>query len=97
MGCRHVDFTNNHATPQPEAGLRPKDFQALTSSAGSVARFLVLSLAAACSMRYSSPCRAEPKEAKSPCEAVRNEDHIRSIKGKVICKIYKEKIGREKG
>src|SRR3954453_3913296 len=29
MGCRHADFTNNHATPQPEAGLRPKDFQAL--------------------------------------------------------------------
>jgi hypothetical protein len=30
MGCRHADFTNNHATPQPEAGLRPKDFQALS-------------------------------------------------------------------
>jgi hypothetical protein len=26
MGCRHADFTNNHATPQPEAGLRSKDF-----------------------------------------------------------------------
>jgi hypothetical protein len=31
MGCRHADFTNNHATPQPEAGLRPKDFQALSA------------------------------------------------------------------
>jgi hypothetical protein len=33
MGCSHADFTNNHATPQPEAGLQPKDFQALTEPA----------------------------------------------------------------
>src|SRR3954454_6175754 len=27
-----IRVTNNHATPQPEAGLRPKDFQALSST-----------------------------------------------------------------
>ena len=40
MGCRHADFTNNHATPQPEAGLRPKDFQALSAFASEAAILL---------------------------------------------------------